>query len=156
MLSSVGTRDLGPFRKLLRANLFLSFGLSALSAIPIFACSSWIMRAYGRDFLAGKPVLILLVVATVISATAAVVGQAIAGLDRMWWGFGLNSVWALVLLGCASLLAPRYGALGLAAAVLAAYLVHAIMVAFYARVHLRDSRDPAPQLSLESAHDVAA
>ena len=54
-----------------------------------------------------------------ISSTAAVIGQAIASLGKMWWGFILNSVWALALLLGAALLVPNYGALGLAGAFLA-------------------------------------
>jgi O-antigen/teichoic acid export membrane protein len=83
------------------------------------------MKAYGRGFSVGRPVLVLLILATVISSTAAVIGQAIASLDKMWWGFILNSVWALVLLIGAVLLVPHYGALGLAGAFLASYSVHA-------------------------------
>jgi len=138
MLSNVGVGDLRSFRKLLRANLLLSFGLSALIAAPIVFCSSWIMRAYGRHFLAGRPVLILLVLATVISSTAAVIGQAIASLDRMWWAFILNSIWALVLIASAIILVPRYGAVGLAEAFVASYSVHALTVSTYARVQIRN------------------
>lgn len=135
MLSNLGgLGDSKPFRKLLRANLLLSFGLSVLIAVPIVLCSPWIMKAYGRDFLVGRPVLILLVLATVISSTASVIGQAIASLDRMWWGMGLNSVWALVLLASAAFLVPRYGALGLAGAFLASYSVHALTVSIYLQV----------------------
>jgi len=94
------------------------------------------MKAYGRDFLAGRPVLACLILATVISSTAAVIGQAIASLDRMWWGFNLNFVWALALLASAALLAPRYGALGLAEALLASYSVHALTVSTYLRFQL--------------------
>ena len=94
------------------------------------------MKAYGPDFQAGRPTLILLVLATVISSTVAVIGQAIASLDKMWWGFNLNFVWALVLLSSASLLVPRYGALGLAGAFLASYSVHAITVGTYLRFYL--------------------
>ncbi len=135
MLSNVGAGDLGSFRKLLRANLLLSLALSVCIAAPIVVCSTWIMKAYGRDFLAGRPVLILLLLATVVSSTAAVVGQAIASLDRMWWSLSLNSVWALVLLASAVLLVPRYGALGLAGAFLASYSVHGLTVSTYFQVH---------------------
>jgi O-antigen/teichoic acid export membrane protein len=138
MLSNVGVGDLRSFRKLLRANLLLSFGLSVLIAAPIVLCSSWIMKAYGRDFLVGRPVLILLVLASVISSTAAVIGQAIASLDRMWWAFILNSVWAFVLIASAVLLVPRYGALGLAGAFLASYSAHALTVSTYVQVHFRN------------------
>jgi O-antigen/teichoic acid export membrane protein len=136
MLSNVGVGNLRSFRKLLRANLLLSFGVSLLIAAPIVLCSSWIMKAYGRNFLVGRPVLVLLVLTTVISSTATVIGQAIASLDRMWWGFILNSVWAFVLLAGAALLVPRYGALGLAGAFLAAYSVHALTVSTYVQVHI--------------------
>ena len=60
MLSNVGAGNLRSFNKLLRANLLLSFGLSALIAAPIILCSSWIMKAYGRGFMVGRPVLVLL------------------------------------------------------------------------------------------------
>jgi len=136
MLSNVGVGDMRLFRRLLRANLLLTFGLSVLIAGPVLLCSPWIMKAYGRDFLAGRPVLACLILATVISSTAAVIGQAIASLDRMWWGFNLNFVWALALLASAALLAPRYGALGLAEALLASYSVHALTVSTYLRFQL--------------------
>ncbi len=135
MLSNVGVGHLRSFRKLVRANLLLSFGLSVLIAAPIVLCSSWIMKAYGRGFLVGRPVLILLVLVAVIDSTAAVIGQAIASLDRMWWAFILNSVWAFVLVSSAALLVPRYGALGLAGAFLASYAVHALTVSTYVQVH---------------------
>jgi len=129
-----GLGEIGPFKKLLRANLFLSFGFSASAAAPILLCSSWIMGTYGRGFRAGGPVLTLLVLATVLSSTAAVVGQAIMSVGKMWWAYSLNLVWALVLLGCAIQLVPRYGALGLAGAFLTAYAVNALTVSIYARV----------------------
>jgi len=47
MLSNLSVGDSGSFRKLLRANLLLSFGLSLLIAAPIVVCSSWILKAYG-------------------------------------------------------------------------------------------------------------
>ncbi|MBZ5630867.1 MAG: oligosaccharide flippase family protein, partial [Acidobacteriia bacterium] len=137
MLSNLGVGDSTSFRKLLRVNLLLSFGLSVFMAAPLVLSSSWIMKAYGRDFLAGRPVLILLVLAAVISSTVAVIGQAIASLDKMWWGFTFNLVWALVLLSSASLLVPRHGALGLAGAVVASYSVHALTVTTYCTTPLR-------------------
>jgi O-antigen/teichoic acid export membrane protein len=136
MLSNVGQGNLRSYGTLLRANVLLNFGLSVFVATPIVLCSSWIMQAYGREFRAGSPVLILLVLAAVISSTAAVIGQAIASLDRMWCGFGLNAVWALVLLPSAAVLVARYGALGLAGALLASYSVHALTVSTYVRLYL--------------------
>ncbi|MCU1238766.1 MAG: polysaccharide biosynthesis protein, partial [Candidatus Solibacter sp.] len=134
MLSNVGAGNSARFKKLVRVNLLLTLGVSVAVAAPIVVCAPWIMQAYGRGFGAGRPVLVLLVLATVISATASVIGQAIASLDRMWWGFHLNAIWALVLLGSAVLLVPRFGAMGLAGAFLASYTVHAVTVSTYLRV----------------------
>ena len=137
ILSNVGATDRQSFRRLLRANIFLAFGLSSCIAAPIVLCASWIMRVYGPGFTEGRPILILLVLAAVISVTAGVIGQAIVSLDRMWWGLTLNLVWAVVTLTAAALLVPRYGALGLALAFLGSYMVHALTVSAYAYVHLR-------------------
>ncbi len=137
MLSNLGVNDVRSFRRLLRANLWFTFAVSGLTSVPIILCSSWIMQAYGREFRFGTPTLIFLIIATVISSTAAVIGQAMASLNRMWWGFALNSVWALVLLATALLLVPRYGALGLAGAILAAYSVHALSVSTYVYVNFQ-------------------
>jgi O-antigen/teichoic acid export membrane protein len=135
MLSNVaGLGNFASFRKLLRASLLLTFGLSAAIAAPIVLCSPWVMKAYGSDFLAGTPVVILLVFATVLSSTAAVIGQAIMSLDKMWWAYTLNVVWAIVLLPAAILLVPRYGALGLAEAFLAAYAANALTAGIYAQI----------------------
>jgi O-antigen/teichoic acid export membrane protein len=78
--------------------------------------------------------VILLVFATVLSSTAAVIGQAIMSLDKMWWAYTLNVVWAIVLLPAAILLVPRYGALGLAEAFLAAYAANALTAGIYAQI----------------------
>jgi O-antigen/teichoic acid export membrane protein len=131
MLSNVGLGNPVAFKKLVRMNLLLNFGISVLVAAPIIFCSSWIMAAFGRDFQSGKITLILLVLATVISSTVAVIGQAIASLNKMWWGLGFNSMWAFVLLTSACLLVPPYGALGLAGAFLISYSTHGLTVAAY-------------------------
>ena len=138
ILSNVGGTDRRSFGKLLRANILLAFAVSLSIAAPIVLCASWIMKAYGPDFSAGRPVLILLVVAAVISVTAGVVGQAIASMDKMWWGLTLNLVWAAVMLVAAILLVPRYGGLGLALAYLGSYAAHALTVTAYAQIHLKN------------------
>jgi O-antigen/teichoic acid export membrane protein len=138
ILSNVGATDRGSFGKLLRANVLLAFAISSAVAAPIILGASWIMSAYGPGFRGGRPVLIVLVLATVISVTAGVIGQAIAGLDRMWWGLALNLVWAVVMLAAAIFLVPRHGALGVALALLGSYVAHALAVAAYARIHLRN------------------
>jgi O-antigen/teichoic acid export membrane protein len=91
------------------------------------------MKAYGGGFASGRPVLILLVAAAVVSSTASVLGKAIVGLGRMWPSVLIESVWALVLLSSAHSLIPRYGATGLAVATLVAFVIHGLAVAGYTR-----------------------
>lgn len=134
MLSALGLKDVRTFQKLLRANLAFTLAVSSLTAVPLILGSSWLMKACGKDFRSGTAALVFLAIGTVISSTTAVIGQAIASLDRMWWGFALNFLWAVVLLAGAALLVPAYGATGLAGAFLAAYGVHAVSVGAYAYV----------------------
>jgi O-antigen/teichoic acid export membrane protein len=139
MLSNMGSlENAASFRKLLRANLLLSFAFSASVAALVALCSSWIMKAYGRDFSAGKPVLILLVSAMVVSSTAAVIGQAIMSLGMTWRAYIINLLWAVTLFGAALLLVPRFGALGLAEAYLAACVANAVGAGIYAKVSFRE------------------
>jgi O-antigen/teichoic acid export membrane protein len=160
MLSNLATTDARSFGKLLRANLYLNVGLSVSIAAPVILFAARIMNAYGRDFSSGAWVLILLAGATAISSVVSVMAQAMASLDRVWWGFALNSAWALALLASAALLAPRYGAVGLAGAYLASYLVHAVTVSIYVRLHLRtrlvraDSRPERPLQPDGLPHDL--
>jgi O-antigen/teichoic acid export membrane protein len=58
-------------------------------------------------------------------------------LGKMWWAYILNLFWALVLLASASMLVPRYGALGLAEAFLAAYAANALAAILFAQVLFR-------------------
>lgn len=153
MLSNLTATDVSAFQRLLRANFYLNVGLSVAIAAPIILCSSRIMEAYGSGFSAGAPVLILLAFATVISSVISVMAQAIASLDKVWWGFALNSAWALALLASAALLTSRYGALGLAAAYLASYCVHAVTVSAWVKFHL-SRRLARPEPTVDTRRDA--
>ena len=72
--------------------------------------------------------LLLLSGAAIFDSVASIMGYAIASLAKMWMGFALNCAWAVMLLTATGLLAPKYGANGLAAATLIAYVTHAIVV----------------------------
>jgi O-antigen/teichoic acid export membrane protein len=137
MLSSLqGPEDAARFRKMLKANLLLSFGAAMIAALPIALLSPLIMAAYGKGFASGAIVLVILCGAAVISATLNVIGQAIASQGRMWVGFMLNALWAAGMLGTCALW-KGMGATGLALASLAAYGVHFCSVSAYVYRRLR-------------------
>ena len=125
------------FRKVLRANVAFSVGVAAVIAVPVALCAPFIMRAYGSSFVGGQTILLMLCVVGVITAALNVVGQSIASEGRMWFGFLLNGVWAIALLGASLLLIPSRGAFGMALANLIAYGVHLLTVSLYVFFRLR-------------------
>jgi len=142
MLSSMyGKSEMKAYRKLAWANICFVFLITTLSAAAIALAAPWIVKAYGSEFSAAAPVLVLVMIATVISSTASVVGQIIASAARMWAGLALNSIWATALLLFSFLLVSRFGALGLAYATLGAYLIHGLMVGGYTWVTFGKQRN---------------
>jgi O-antigen/teichoic acid export membrane protein len=126
-----GVREFASFRRVLRANLLVNMTVCAAMAAIVILASQRIMKAYGDDFAAGRNVLILLVLSSVVSSTSNVIGQAIASLSRMWSNLGIGALWAAVQLASAYVLVRRFGASGLATAFLLSYIVHAVAVAAY-------------------------
>lgn len=124
------------YRKVLRTLLALTFVASAAIAVPVMLLAPLIMRSYGHSFVSGASVLVLLCVVAVIMATLNVIGQTIASRGKMWIGFMLNAIWAVVLITCCFFFRTR-GAMGLAWAYLAAYGVHLATVSIYASRYLK-------------------
>lgn len=134
ILSSLhGERDLVSYRRVLWVTMLSVFLLTTLAAAVVAAGSRWILVAYGRDFGSGVTTVCLLAAASIVSCTAAVIGNAIASMNRMWVGFRLNLLWAAAFLLFALSLVPRHAAAGLATATLGSYLVHALSVGAYTR-----------------------
>ncbi len=146
MLSALyAARDLTSYRRLLLVNLRVVVASALALAAPTALLGPWIMRAYGSSYGEGHWVLTLLLAAAVLSASCAVIGQSIASSGKMWQGFSLNCLWALAFLAGARLGVVRWGALGLAAAALASYIVHTLAVSFYtATVVVARTTMPAP------------
>ncbi|HZN66645.1 MAG TPA: oligosaccharide flippase family protein [Tepidisphaeraceae bacterium] len=133
-LSAGGERD--RYLRVLRVNAAVNFVAALAVALPLAVASPWIMSLYGPGFRAGWPCLVFLAASAAVYAVLNVVGQAIASLGRMWWGFALNLLWAVELLTATWLLLPL-GATGLAIAYLVAYGLHAVQVSLYTAVVLR-------------------
>ena len=139
MLSSLNDyRDRKRYLTVLKVNAFIAGGTAFILAVPIALASRWIMRGFGPGFEEGFWVLACLATSTVLVAVNNVVGQAIASKGRMWVGFGFNALWALTLLVASRILVHRgYGALGLALALLIAYVFHTIWQGVYLAYILR-------------------
>jgi O-antigen/teichoic acid export membrane protein len=121
----VGKRDEASYRKILRTSVTINATVAVVAACVVCVAAPLILRGYGRDFAGGQPVLVVLALASVLSATVGMVGQAIISAGEMWLGFALNGVWGGVVLGATWLL-RREGAYGFAIANLIAYSVHLV------------------------------
>lgn len=88
---------------------------------------------YGPEYVSSAFLMTMLGPALILASLSGVVGFAIAGVGRMWDGFLLNLVWAGSIVLLSMWLVPGYGALGLAASFLGAYLLHFVGAISYAR-----------------------
>lgn len=135
VLSSLFGMEKGKYFKVLLTGIVTNTSLALFAAAGVIVFSRTIMGAYGKGFVGGTPTLVLLVLSAVITASSWSVGQAITSSGRMWWGFVLNLIWAVVLICCLWLL-RRQGAYGYAVATLVAYSIHLLTSAYvYSRVH---------------------
>jgi O-antigen/teichoic acid export membrane protein len=129
---ALGGGDRLRFIAMLKANLVVTFGVSTSVAAVIALSGPWLLKSlFGSTYASGATVLAVLVFGASIDATAAVVGQALTSLQKMWVAFWLNLIWAVVLIAATIRFVPSRGALGLADAYLLSYLVHAATLGGY-------------------------
>jgi O-antigen/teichoic acid export membrane protein len=104
---------------------------SVAGALAVIAASKWIILAYGRSFAAGRPVLVIMALASICAPLTLIVNQFLASLSRMWYAALFSALWAGLYVGMSWTLVPRFGALGMVSALFGAYLVtSAVSVAF--------------------------
>ena len=124
--------DPAHYRRVLLLNLYINAGAALAVAAPVALLAPWILKIYGKGFGEGSWILVILAATTVVSALNNVVGQAVASTGKMWLGFLFNTLWGISLLAFSFLgIRNGMGALGLAAANLAAYLLHTLWQGAY-------------------------
>lgn len=120
------------FDKILKINVFLNILVSLILAILISLFSTYIMNFYGKGFVEHKMVLIVLAMSTVLISINNVVGQAIVGQGKMWFGFLINFIWAVILLLVSYFFVKfNFGAIGLAFSLLISYGFHTVIQGVY-------------------------
>lgn len=125
------------FNRILKLNVIINFSISLLMAIIVSLFAGIIMKTYGKSFIEGRDVLIILTFSTVLISINNVIGQAIAGKGQMWMGFILNLIWSITLLVSAYFfLKFGYGAKGLALGFLISYILHTFMTAIFVTKYL--------------------
>jgi O-antigen/teichoic acid export membrane protein len=110
------------YRKALRWNLILTAATSLGIAAPVALAAPYIMRVYGSGFRQGSLVLVISAFTAAVACVTNVIGTAMMSAGSVWACFAFNTMWAVAFaIGC-HWLVPAFHALGLAGAMLAAYL----------------------------------
>ena len=137
-LFSKNIGDANKFYKILKINILIIGAISCLVALPVSLLSKFLMSFYGKDFMHGSIVLIILAISTILSSVNSVIGQAIVGKGYMWSGLLMNFIWAVTILICAYFYSQsNEGAVGFAKAYLFSYILHSIVQIIFFRFFLR-------------------
>ncbi len=140
MLSELyGTGSVKAYGRMLVLNFVVVFTCAFLPALVVIIASQRIMWAYGSGFAEGWVVLVLLSISAVLSASSSVVGSSISSMGKMWNGFALNAIWAIVFV--VSFTSLSQDAHGLAVAYVISYSIHLLTSSVYVVLLLR-SRTP--------------
>jgi EPS I polysaccharide export inner membrane protein EpsE len=115
-------------RLALSSSIAVLSGMTLLVA-PMIVLSPWIAGLYGAEFRAGTAVFSALFVTAAIAAPYGSLGNYLVAEERMWTRFYINLAWAIVLVVGTLLLIER-GALGVALATLAAYVIRTLLISY--------------------------
>lgn len=128
LCSMAGEQNRPGYSKIFWLNLSVAAGASLAAAIFFTLFGSWLMAFFGRSFSeAGTAIIFVVAAGTVVEVIANTLYQPLYVHDRLWWQVIIVSAWGLVLNGVVATTAAVWGALGLAAAYLAAHLLSAAL-----------------------------
>lgn len=131
----LGVNSYLEYKHVLIFNIYIVLLSISIPAIGIIIGAPFIMSAYGFDGNTNLIVLRLISISTIISAVISVIGKVIFSFGKMWHGFSINLIWALVFIF--TFLMHEKNALGLATAFLISYIIHFGVVSIYSFLILR-------------------
>jgi O-antigen/teichoic acid export membrane protein len=117
-------RDARKLRRAFLANLGGVGAATLLGAAAVTAAGPFVLRLYGHTFDAAYTTLLVLLCSTIPEATGMAAYQIVVSNERLWTSlFGIALPRDVTLVALTYALAPRFGALGMAMAYAAAYLI---------------------------------
>lgn len=111
----------------------------------------YLLAIFGKGFEGGRAVLAVVLLSAVLETLGASLAQTAFGRGRMWTHLAITLGWAATLLGGTWCGAGFGGAMGLAAAYLAAWTSVALLHALLTRRLLRQPPDPQPPIEMPDA-----
>jgi O-antigen/teichoic acid export membrane protein len=119
-----GLQDWDGYRRVFRTNVVVTGASVVLAALGVGLVGVPILALFGRDFRAGYPVLLVLLLAAILEGAMASMYQIVQAESRMWSSLFFISLPRDLLIVClAYVLSPDLGALGVAVAYAAGWLV---------------------------------
>ena len=130
-----GLRNWKGYGRVFKTNVALTGGSVVCVAAVVALVGVPVLGAFGKEFRAGYPVLLVVLLSSVPEVLAMAIVQVVHSESRLWlslFAIALPKDCTLVVL--AYLLTPRYGAVGLAVAYSAAWFLTIVTVVITARV----------------------
>jgi O-antigen/teichoic acid export membrane protein len=107
----------------------------------------WVFLPFGKDFGGHRGAVQWLMLHAIIVGLSMPLRDTLASSNRMWFGFAYNLGWGAVFLSGTWLLAPTWGADGVAAALALAQFIAAVPFVFILYTRLREFKGRFPLVS---------
>lgn len=135
ILSNIqGKNDKMSFSQVFKLSLGVNIAIATIVALIFSVFSNQIMSVYGKEFVNAWP-LVFLALSTIVNTATLAYNNLFVTSYRMWENFGLNIIWAGVLILASHLfLSAGFGATALGIAVLVSYIILLIASIFYAKL----------------------
>jgi len=126
----IGNGETKDFRQAVFYNLLVQVLGTTLIVVLIIVFAPWIMMAYGKSFISGYPVLVLMSIAWLFMSVSSVLWDLMVSYGVVWKGLAFNFISGIVLL-LASWQMVNLGAKGIAIAYICYYAVAALLQIVY-------------------------
>lgn len=129
LMPILASREGANSEKFNRVNILSSWLLGIAPALPLICFPEIMSLLFGTEYqgAGAAKTLVLLMGATAVQLYNDGLNRVMAARSLMWWNFINNTIWSLILI-VASFWLVRYGAIGLAASLAAAYVVSTIFL----------------------------
>lgn len=127
------------FTKAFTLNLKVTWVVSLPLTVLVIVLNRPLSALFGKSFSGSASVLVLLMASCFLMVVNGTVGTALASSGKMWTGTIFNMSWSVALVIGAYFMVPPLGAQGLAAAYLAAYILHTISQMLYVEIKVAPS-----------------
>lgn len=126
MAALYGKGDRAGLARVTRRGLSACLAATIVPCLIVYLLGPLLLRWYGPAYAQSLPVLYVLLVSTSVASATIIANAALTAADRMWTVAAITGAWAVVFV-VTLLLEPNGGALGLAHAYLAGYIVQVLV-----------------------------